>query len=695
MSSNTFNGLTYEQTINNLVFYHTLEVVATPTNDPNFQPTILEAFNPQQYVNAPNTAVGALNGLFAGQAALTANGFLAQFNQFNLPGSWSSFASALKTYNSALTDDQIAGLENQFISDYEYALRFPASYANGGGVGSAEWDNVIRGLANQLTTSSDGIPSDADLQNAYNLLSTSMKSQFEASFSNYIQSYPYTQATKTVVINNVSTTVNTGTQVPVTASDLGINLQKYLIASATLQDNTFPAQPLGAGSAGPAYQTYSSIYQSFFQPKPGDTSSATSTYEQNYQNLLNTFINQEISGFNAAVKNGTAVSNAFIPSRAFADWAAFVKKTFQVNLGSTSIPSASLAPLITQEFQTLLAQVGSGSNPSWLSATLTNALPAQNLTRDLSNQIQYAYYRLDPNSNQLLTPNPTIPQNIINAALYIRSVIKNNGVDIATALQQLSVTNVSALSAAAIFALNGLGVGTSTNVSAYQLQQLRYAFDNPDAVVSPAVAAVVAAIKQQATTTVLNAVLNNPSTIWTGNIAGAQSGSGGPSSVDLDGSGRKLNILNSIFLLIVQMIGTLQNVAAAQSQRLTFLSTWTNAYVSLQNQLHSFYKGNGDYVDGGGALNNNTIISPDFYQKGADSAGCGSLTQANNVRDALNNTINANLSQVIQNNRGQVSDTSKAMQSTVNATSDAVNQQSNMATTILQQLDSLLSAIFK
>lgn len=680
-SPNTFNGLTYEQTINDLVFYHTLEVVATPTNDPNFQPTILEAFNPQQYVNSPNTAVGALNALFAGNATLSADGFLAQFNQFNLPGSWSSFATQLKTYNSALTDAQIASLENQFVSDYEYALRFPTSYANGAGVGSSEWDNVIRGLANQLTTSSDGIPTDADLQNAYNLLSASMKSQFEVSFSKYLQNYPYTQ--------------NSGSQVAVTASDLGLNFQKYLIASATLQDGTFSAQPLGSGSAGPAYQSYSSIYQSFFPPQSGDTSSPNTTYEQNYQNLLNTFINQEISGFNSSVKNGTAVSDAFIPSRAFADWAAFVKKTFQISLGSTSIPSASLAPLITQEFQTLLAQVGSGPNPSWLSSTLTNALPAQNLTQDLSNQIQYAYNQLDPNSNQLLNPNVTIPQNVIDAALYIRSVIRNTGVDIGTALQQLSSTNISALPAAAIAALNGLGVSTSTNVSAYQIQQLQYAFDNPnDTTVSPAVAAVVAAIKQQATTTVLNAVLNNPSSIWTGNIAGAQSGSGGPSSVDLDGSGHKLNILNNIFLLIVQMIGTLQNVAAAQSQRLTFLSTWTNAYVSLQNQLHSFYKGNGDYVDGSGAKDG-SIYSPDFYTKGADSAGCGSLTQSNNVRDALNNTINANLSQVIQNNRGQVSDTSKAMQSTVNTTSDAVNQQSNMATTILQQLDSLLSAIFK
>lgn len=681
-STNTFNGLTYEQTINDLVFYHTLEVVATPTNDPNFQPAILQAFNPQQYVNSPNTAVGAFNALFAGNPTLSADGFLAKFNQFNLPGTWSSFASALKTYNSSLTDAQIASLEDQFVSDYKYALRFPTSYANGGGVDSSEWDSVIRGLANQFTASPDGIPTDADLQNAYNLLSASMKSQFEASFARYLQNYPYTQ--------------NTGTQVPVTASDLGINFQKYLIASATLQPGTFPAEPLGAGSAGPAYQSYASIYQSYFPPQSGDTSSPNTTYEQNYQNLLNTFINQQISGFNSAVKNGTTVSNAFIPSRAFADWAAFVKKTFQVNLGSTTIPSASLAPLISQEFQTLLAQVGSGPNPSWLSSTLTNALPAQNLTQDLSNQIQYAYYQLDPNSNQLLNSNVNIPQNIINAALYIRSVIQNSGVTIATALQQLSVTNISALPPAAIAVLNGLGVNTSTNVSPYQLQQLQYAFDNPnDTTVNPAVAAVVAAIKQQAATVVLNAVLDNPSSIWTGNIAGAQAGSGGPSSVDLDGSGRKLNILNNIFLLIVQMIGTLQNVAAAQSQRLTFLSTWTNAYVQLQNQLHSFYKGNGDYVDGGGMKNDNTIISPDFYQKGADSAGCGSLTQANNVRDALNNTINANLSQVIQNNRGQVSDTSKAMQSTVNTTSDAVNQQSNMATTILQQLDSLLSAIFK
>lgn len=726
-----WNGLTYQQTIDQKVFYHTLESVATPTGDPNFVPQIIAEFNPQQYLNNP-TAVSTLTNLFANTTALmqtaynnlgngipfaqpatSAADFLAQFTSFNLPASWDNFVAALATYttprlppnytlppnttlSSVLTATDIQNLLNGFVADYKYALRFPTSYANGGGVDSSEWDSFIRGLANSLTTSPDGIPTDADLQNAYNLLNASMVSQFKVAFADYLRNYPYTQVQKTIVVGGQSQTVDSGIQNPVAPTDLGLNFQKYLVASATLQPGTFPAIPIGAGvSVGPAYQSYQSIFQSFYPPKAGDLSSATTPYNLNYQNLLNTFLNQEIPGFNQSVNAGADLSSAFIPSRLFSDFATFLKKNFQTNLGATSIPSASIAPLLDQEFQSLLTEIGTSPTVSWLPTALTNALPAQNLSQDQSNQIQYAYYKLDPNSNQLLTPDPSITPAVLNAALYIRTVIRNTGVSLTTALQQMSETNVSALPAAAIAVLNGLGVNTTNQISPYQLSLIAFAINNPtsDAIL-PSVAAVAAALKQHGTQIVLNAVLADPSSIWTGNIAGAPSGSGGPSSVDLDGSGRKVAILDNIFLLIVQMIGTLQNVAAAQSQRLTFLSQWQSAYVSLQNQIHSFYKGNGDYVDGSGGKDND-IFSKDFYKKGRDSAGCGDLTRSNNVRDALNNTINSNLTQVIQNNRGQVSDTAKAMQSSVNTTSDAVNQQSNMATTILQQLESLLSAIFK
>jgi hypothetical protein len=730
-----WNGLTYQQTIDDKIFYHTLETVATPTSDPNFVPTIVSEFNPQQYVNSPTTAVSSLNNLFANttvlmqaqynaipgapaftQPATSAADFLAQFNSFNLPATWDNFVSALAAYTtpklpngfnlpanttltSVLTQTDVQNLLNAFVSDYKYALRFPTSYSNGGGVDSSEWDSIIRGLANATTTSPDGIPTNTDLQNAYNMLTASMESQFKSAFADYLQNYPYTQVQKTIVVGGQSQTVDSGVQNPVLPQDLGLNFQKYLIASATLQPGTFPAQPTGTPnvSYGPAYQSYQSIYQSFYPPQAGDLSSATTTYNLNYQNLLNSFLNSEIPKFNQTVAAGDDLSSAFIPSRLFGDFADYVKRNFQTNSSSSSIPSASIAPLLDQEYQTLLGQLGGSTPVSWLPAALTNALPAQNLTQDLSNQIQYAFYQLAPApSTQLQTPNPSISPAVIGAALYIRSVMQNTNVSFVQALQQLSSTNVSALPAAAIAVLNSLGVNTTNQISPYQLSLITYAINNPnDTTIPSSVAAVAAALRQQGTQIVLNAVLNDPSTLWTGNIAGAQSGSGGPSSVDLDGSGRKLAILDNIFLLIVQLIGTLQNVAAAQSQRLTFLSQWQSAYVSLQNQIHSFYKGNGDFVDGSGAKSGDKVYSPDWYVKGADSAGCGDLTRSNNVRDALNNTINANLTQVIQNNRGQVSDTAKAMQSTVNTTSDAVNQQSNMATTILQQLESLLNAIFK
>lgn len=722
-SQNTlWNGLTYDETLSK-IFYHTLETVATPTGSSTFQPSLVNGFDPTQYLQAGQTqltGVTSLSGLFTNmqasmqaqydalnlgipspQPARSLDDFLAQFNSFNLPSSWQNFVNALVTYStpvlpknapantqvsSVITNAQLQTVLDSFVADYKFALRFPTGFSGGTGVGSSEWDSIIRGIANQITTSPDGIPTDTDLQTAYTYLNNSMVSQFQSAFTDYLRSYPYTQ-------------LSTGGQQPVVSADLGVNFEKYLIASATLQPGTFPADPTPTSgvSYGPAYQSYQSIYQSYFPPSANDLSSSTSPYNLAYQNLLNQFLNQQIPNFNTTVQAGGTVAEAFVPSRLFSEWAAFVKKNFQGALSSSSIPSASIAPLIAEQIQGLFTEISTSQTVSWLPTSLTNALPAQNLTQDLSNQIQYAYYQLDPNGNGLLPPNPSIPQSIVNAALYIRQVVQTSGVSVAQALSDLSTTNLSALPAQAVVILAALGVNTTQQISPYQLSLLQYAYSNPnDPTIPTSVLTVLAAIQQRGTQTVLQNILpSTPTNLWVGNIVGSPVGSGGASSVDLDGSGRKTSILDNIFLLIVQMIGTLQNVAAAQSQRLTFLSQWQNAYVSLQNQIHSFYKGNGDYIDGSGNKDQDAIFSKDWFPKGADSAGCGDLRRSNNVRDALNNTINANLTQVIQNNRGQVSDTSKAMQSSVNATSDAVNQQSNMASTIIQQLQTLLNAIFK
>jgi hypothetical protein len=128
-------------------------------------------------------------------------------------------------------------------------------------------------------------------------------------------------------------------------------------------------------------------------------------------------------------------------------------------------------------------------------------------------------------------------------------------------------------------------------------------------------------------------------------------------------------ILNDIFDLVVEMTTSLQNVAAAQAERLNFLTDWQKAYTDALAQVHTFIKNNGDSID----------------------ANNSSEAQA---RDDLNR-LNSNLIQTMQNRQSVVSDEAKALQSNVNQSNDAVNQQSNLGTAIIQELSSLLSAIYK
>lgn len=128
-------------------------------------------------------------------------------------------------------------------------------------------------------------------------------------------------------------------------------------------------------------------------------------------------------------------------------------------------------------------------------------------------------------------------------------------------------------------------------------------------------------------------------------------------------------ILNRIFDLILNMITSLQDVAAAQAHRLTFMSQWQSAYTDAMSQIHTFVKGDGK------AFSAN------------DSASAVS-------RDDMNR-LNSNFIQTLQNRQSIVSDDAKALQSNVNQSNDAVNQQSNLGTAILQELGTLLSTIFK
>lgn len=185
--------------------------------------------------------------------------------------------------------------------------------------------------------------------------------------------------------------------------------------------------------------------------------------------------------------------------------------------------------------------------------------------------------------------------------------------------------------------------------------------------------------------------------------------------------GRPL-VLDRIFSLLVALIDSLQKCAAAQANRLNLLSDWQKAYTDMMNQIHAFTANNGDgrfafdvndledfknmFFGDFTVIIDNTITSPqidvpneivrvpltsiDAHEDDIISSGDEDATKARSDM----NTLNTNLTQRMQGSRQVVSDDAKALQTSVNQTNDAVQQQTDMATSILQQLSTILTSIF-
>lgn len=128
----------------------------------------------------------------------------------------------------------------------------------------------------------------------------------------------------------------------------------------------------------------------------------------------------------------------------------------------------------------------------------------------------------------------------------------------------------------------------------------------------------------------------------------------------------KTQVLNDIFALIALMIGTMQNVASAQADRLRTLTTWQAAYTNSLQQIHTFVK------------SDNTFAA-----------------NSDDTRNEINNTINFKNRNLAQTFQSTVGDDAKSLQSSINLSSDTVSQQASMATSIIQELNTLLNAIFK
>lgn len=149
----------------------------------------------------------------------------------------------------------------------------------------------------------------------------------------------------------------------------------------------------------------------------------------------------------------------------------------------------------------------------------------------------------------------------------------------------------------------------------------------------------------------------------------ALSGAAAPLTSSVGESFKKVLIIDKIYQLIVEMIGTLQQVAAAQSDRLRILTEWQSAYTTLQTQIHTFTKGDGTSIDG----------TSDDEQE---------------ARDALN-SLNQTYTENIRSRRSILQDEAKSLQSSINNSNDAANQQSNLGTAIIQELSTILGAIYR
>lgn len=151
-----------------------------------------------------------------------------------------------------------------------------------------------------------------------------------------------------------------------------------------------------------------------------------------------------------------------------------------------------------------------------------------------------------------------------------------------------------------------------------------------------------------------------------------QSLTGSPSTTQssiASGGYDKTQILERILRLIVDMIGTMQKTTAAQSNHLRVLSDNQSAYTDLQGQIKVFLSGDGSTIG-------------------------GANDKASQARQDVN-AYNQNLTDTIRTRRGVIQDTAKAYQSLLNQSNDAVNQQTNMGTAILQELSTLLAAIYR
>lgn len=140
---------------------------------------------------------------------------------------------------------------------------------------------------------------------------------------------------------------------------------------------------------------------------------------------------------------------------------------------------------------------------------------------------------------------------------------------------------------------------------------------------------------------------------------------------------RSTVILNQVLASLINMIGTVQTVAAAQANSLNFLSQWQQSYTNKLNQIRTFAENDGTVLGGP-----------------TQTVGGWNVDAQQQTRSQMNN-VNQTYLTKIQANQQSIADNAKSLQSNVNQSSDAANQQGSLADSVLQEMSTILSSIFR
>lgn len=128
-------------------------------------------------------------------------------------------------------------------------------------------------------------------------------------------------------------------------------------------------------------------------------------------------------------------------------------------------------------------------------------------------------------------------------------------------------------------------------------------------------------------------------------------------------------IIFELLSLVKDMVGTLEDLSSAQVERLKFYSNWQQSYTDLIAKVPVV-----------------TVSKLGAKIKGNDEQKSNAMQQVGQYNDAW--------TQKLRSFRDNVASEAKSHQTAVDQTKDAINAQSSLATTLLQDLRTILQSLF-